>query len=287
MNGYITDITKEGLKILKKAKNVRYEYDESKDYKQKEMDDSFSLLEEYHAWSKKIYDFFISEGKNILETTYFSSEFEKVPTIEELDDNRSAIIGGYIPMFIVESIILWTEEKIKKMEEIIISEKKKVNIIKKEKTTGLPHKIPAGTNWNNVTITFLDKENIKILVKGIIHQANYKDLKMTGRGKKPGPSMAWNFLFILAQLNGEITTKDKAAINSNKKQKEILSNKLKDYFHLQDDPFYPYKNGNSYKLRMTIFLDRNCEGINLPNEEDNQSIEDETKEMFNNYQNYE
>lgn len=70
-----------------------------------------------------------------------------------------------------------------------------------------PHKIPAGTRWDQVTIIFLDDENIEIQVKGLTHTTNYKEMGMCGKGNIPSPNEQWVFLRILAQLNGELTIK--------------------------------------------------------------------------------
>ena len=120
-----------------------------------------------------------------------------------------------------------------------------------------PHKLPAGTKWEEITIKFEDDENVYIQVKQFKHTASYKELGLVGRGKNPNPSELWTFLKVLAQVNGELAIKDAQARDKYKKQKELLAKALQSYFSLDYDPFYPYrssseKQGNSYKIKITL-----------------------------------
>lgn len=129
--------------------------------------------------------------------------------------------------------------------------------LKKSKQNKFPHKLPAGTRWENITIKFEDGENIFIQVKQLKHHADYKEMGLVGRGTNPNPSEAWTFLKVLAELNGELTLKDAEARDKYKKQKELLAKSLQGYFSLDYDPFYPYrssseKSGDSYKIKITL-----------------------------------
>ncbi len=120
-----------------------------------------------------------------------------------------------------------------------------------------PYKLPAGTKWEEITIKFVDDENVYIQVKQFKHTASFKELGLVGRGKNPNPSELWAFLKVLAQVNGELAIKDAQARDKYKKQKELLAKALQSYFSLDYDPFYPYrssseKQGNSYKIKITL-----------------------------------
>ncbi|MBZ0202941.1 MAG: hypothetical protein K8I03_07995 [Ignavibacteria bacterium] len=120
-----------------------------------------------------------------------------------------------------------------------------------------PHKIPAGTHWNNVIVKFLNNEKIEIWVKRLKHITDFKEMGMVGKGKVPSPSEQWVFLKVLAQCHGEITIKDTEAKDTYKKQKQGLTEILQKYFSIDYDPFYPYKSsheksGNSYKIKLTL-----------------------------------
>lgn len=120
-----------------------------------------------------------------------------------------------------------------------------------------PYKIPAGTIWNNVIIKFLDDERVEIHVKRRKHVTDYKEMGLIGKGKVPTPSEQWLFLKVLAQCLGEISIKDPEAKDKYKKQKQALSEILRNYFSIDYDPFYPYqssleKGGNSYKIKLLL-----------------------------------
>lgn len=120
-----------------------------------------------------------------------------------------------------------------------------------------PYKIPAGTHWNNVIIKFLNDEEIEIYVKKLRHITNYKEMGMIGKGKVPIPNEQWVFLKVLAKCNGEITIRDQEAKDKYKKQKQALTETLRNYFSIDYDPFYPYKScpekdGNSYKTKILL-----------------------------------
>lgn len=120
-----------------------------------------------------------------------------------------------------------------------------------------PYKIPAGTHWNNLIIKFLDNERVEIWVKKQKHVTDYKEMGMVGKGKIPEPSEQWYFLKVLAKCNGELTIKDNEARDKYKKQKQALTETLRNYFSIDYDPFYPYhstpeKGGNSYKIKLVL-----------------------------------
>jgi hypothetical protein len=120
-----------------------------------------------------------------------------------------------------------------------------------------PHKLPAGTKWEDFIIKFIDAETVLIKVKQFEHNSNFREMGFIGRGKNPTTSEAWKFLKVLAERGGELTIKDHQAKDRYKKQKELLASSLKEYFSIDYDPFYPYrssleKNGDSYKIKITL-----------------------------------
>jgi hypothetical protein len=117
-----------------------------------------------------------------------------------------------------------------------------------------PFKIPSGTKWENFIIKFLNEEEIHIEVGKIKHNATFKDMGFLGR---TGPDVQWKLLKTLAEENGEVSFKNKSARDQYKKRKELLANKLNEYFAIDYDPFFPYKSsrekpGNSYKIKITL-----------------------------------
>ncbi len=147
-----------------------------------------------------------------------------------------------------------------------------------------PYKLPAGTTWENISIKFLDDENVFIKVRQFEHTTSYKEMGFIGKGNNPNPSEAWIFLKVLAQVSGELTLKDLEARDKYKKQKELLAKSLQEYFSLDYDPFYPYrssseKKGNSYKIKITLIpLTDDNKKTAVDEEEDDLGVKEYLKE---------
>jgi hypothetical protein len=142
-----------------------------------------------------------------------------------------------------------------------------------------PYKLPAGTEWKNIIIKFEDDENILIKVKHHDYHSDFKEMGFHGKGKRPKPSEAWIFLKILSRLNGEISIKDAEAKDKYKKQKEILSKRLKAYFSIDEDPFFPYHYAKSYRIKMTLIPPQ---AIQQPTNVSN-DIDEDTSEFMDFY----
>ncbi len=161
------------------------------------------------------------------------------------------------------------------------------NDSQKNNNLKFPFKLPAGTTWQNFIIKFVDNKNIHIKVQGIKHTANHKDFGLIGKGKNKPEGEPWVFFKILANLNGELSIKDSEVRDKYKKQKEILSKALKNYFSIDSDPFYPYKNsfekeGNSYKARFTLFTEENIKKEISEAEKDVSSLKEDKHDNNNN-----
>ncbi len=114
-----------------------------------------------------------------------------------------------------------------------------------------PSTIPAGTEWRQVSMKVLKDEKIHIKLPSKEHTATYEEM---GFGKHDGnPSVLWDFFKVLAIQNGEISIPDETAKVQYKKQKQQVSDILKNYFSMESDPFHPYKENNSYRTRFTLF----------------------------------
>src|SRR3989339_156518 len=174
-----------------------------------------------------------------------------------------------------------------KLSEVRQSKLERLN--DEDRTPKFPHKIPRGTRWNHVTIVFLNGSTVEMTVKGKKHTATFLELGLIGKGMKP--SEAWTFLKVLSQQNGEISISDKIAKKSYKKQKEILSDFLENYFHIDFDPFDPYELANSYRIKLNLYwkgvteppdesgkVDIDDEVLD-PAEEDTWDLQKELKEM--------
>lgn len=124
---------------------------------------------------------------------------------------------------------------------------------KEEGKNKFPYKLPAGTEWKNFIIQFLNKEEVYIQVNRFKHNENYAKMRFAdNRFSIPKPNEGWTFLWVLAKYNGELTIKDPDAKDTYKKQKELVSKALKSYFSMESDPFFPYQETKSYKTRFAL-----------------------------------
>jgi hypothetical protein len=113
-----------------------------------------------------------------------------------------------------------------------------------------PHKLPRGTKWENITIKFTDDDAVQILTQGKSHTAHYREMGLEGKGGKP--SVLWIFLRVLAMYSGEIKATDPEAVDTYKKQKQLLSNALESYFGIDFDPFHPFQANKSYQVKFVL-----------------------------------
>lgn len=106
--------------------------------------------------------------------------------------------------------------------------------------------------WEEISIQFLDGNNTKITAKnGATITAHYKEMGFEdARSRKP--NQQWDLLRLLAENNGELSWENSDAKDAIKKKKQLLSKSLQDYFGIENDPFFPYKEEKSYRLKITL-----------------------------------
>lgn len=187
-----------------------------------------------------------------------------ITTVSEL---KRAIknMQGSVAMFIQQ-----TTHKV----EVTAMPTLQVNIEKSTSSTNkFPFKIPAGTTWQNIVIQFINSDTVNIQVAGRSHQTGYADMGFVDK-RTSKPTIQWGLLLVLAKNGGLLSATSGDARDKYKKHKQLLSDKLKDYFDIEPDPFEPYKGG--YKTKITL--------APPPSEqnkiEDTYSTTDEVEDMF-------
>ncbi len=143
----------------------------------------------------------------------------------------------------------------------------------------IPITLPQGTKWENITLKFIDGHDVQISCHGMKpYKANYTEMGFQDN-RKLIPNKQWQLLELLSIKNGEISWNDKESTSKIKKTKQLLSDALKHYFQLEEDPFYPYKKLKTYKIKITLMP---WSG-NLPSKEedfgDNFGIKDYIKDQ--------
>ncbi|MBN1622397.1 MAG: hypothetical protein JW871_07395 [Endomicrobiales bacterium] len=110
---------------------------------------------------------------------------------------------------------------------------------------------PDGIDWNEVCISFIDEENLKIRVKEMKKKYHYSQIGFKDK-RKDLPDFQWETLLGLAKNNGEFSFKMDTGRENSQKRFQELRKRLKLVMGLKDDPFYSYKKNKSYKAKFNI-----------------------------------
>lgn len=144
-------------------------------------------------------------------------------------------------------------------------------------------KLPADAKWEDITIRFVDGHNVDIKCKDKTSRSDYKEMGFED-SKSRRPNKQWEMLQRLAENHGEISWEKFSAGKSStirkteqdfgyevdddepqnkgfsiikapdklKKTKQLLAQTLKAYFQIDEDPFWPYEEVKSYKIKIKL-----------------------------------
>lgn len=160
----------------------------------------------------------------------------------------------------------------------------KQSILKTSKKEDSINRIPKidGLKWDEITIKFIDGYNVKIKVRDNVYNKDYKEMGFDD-SKTKKPNTQWELLKILSKTRGSITWKDSEATRKNKKKKQLLSEGLKNYFQINDDPFNKYKKISGYEIKIELLPD--SEGYLGKTSKDNDNKEDDDDLGIEEYRN--
>jgi len=128
-----------------------------------------------------------------------------------------------------------------------------------------PLKLPSGTKWEHITIQFLDYDKVKIQAPG--HFTKVVDYRKMGfENQKNGkPNKQWELFYDLARYRGDLSwtiTTYRKKVDSHplstpkiRKQIQRLSESLKQYFNINEPPFYDYVKYEAYKTKFFLLPD--------------------------------
>ena len=126
----------------------------------------------------------------------------------------------------------------------------------KKKQIQLP-KLPSNLKWEEITIKFLNGDEVQITARDKVWQSNYELIGFRNEITK-NPNRQWDLLKTLSLVNGFLNWDNNHKLNKNemdnvKKRKQELSETLKIYFNtIKDDPFFDYKKENGYKIKIQL-----------------------------------
>ncbi|MFA5158003.1 MAG: hypothetical protein WC451_02345 [Patescibacteria group bacterium] len=182
--------------------------------------------------------------------------------------------NNYEPLHVVIDEIK-KEVPIRGFEEKIILQKPKHKKIQLRN-------FPKDLKWEEITIQFLNGQEVIIKYREKIHQTTYEEMGFQD-GRKKLPNKQWEFLEGLSKTGGELSWKNSNASDKGKKHKQILRESLRAYFQIDnEEPFYDYKQENCYKLRIKLIPETDIETITKEQgiyENDDLGIEEYRKEQ--------
>ncbi|MCB9818269.1 hypothetical protein H6787_02165 [Candidatus Nomurabacteria bacterium] len=150
---------------------------------------------------------------------------------------------------------------------------------KAKKQSTYPKTIPSGTRWESITMRFLDDETVEIQVAGTVHKTGYADMGFADNRKNgQPPNLQWMFLKALAENNGSLKASDGNASDNYKQHKLRLSKRLMEYFSLDTEPFKEYTTQTGYKLKMTIFYNKDVD--KQPTKPQQDTLSEEVGDIF-------
>ena len=85
--------------------------------------------------------------------------------------------------------------------------------------------MPVNTNWEDVTIKLTNSHVVEISCKNIVQTVSYTHMNMANQNDSP--SKQWETLEIFAENKGIIHARTSLSEKSIKKQKSLLSKKLR------------------------------------------------------------
>ena len=148
-----------------------------------------------------------------------------------------------------------------------------------------PLELPADAAWEMVQAEFHDDQHMvieipKYGIKKFV--VGYEDMGM--QDKRNGrPNAQWAILRNLAKYDGEISWTTPVASPQVKKQKQLLSKALRDFFQIDGDPFGVYQREKAYRLKMLLFADRTAD-IGEKKSEAQEYFDDHTGEAYDPYE---
>jgi len=128
-----------------------------------------------------------------------------------------------------------------------------------------PLKLPPDTKWEHITIQFLDYDKVKIQAPNRFNKVvNFR--KMGFENQKNGkPNKQWELFYDLSRYRGDLSWTiatyrkkvDSHPLSTPKIRKQIqrLSESLKQYFNINEAPFYDYVKYEAYKTKFFLLPD--------------------------------
>jgi len=110
---------------------------------------------------------------------------------------------------------------------------------------------PDGTSWTDIKIQFRDGHTVTIWAGDESGKFNFSQMGMANK-KNGDRTEQWKLLEAFAASRGEIDWNSRYATDKLKKQKQVLSKRLREFFRLKEDPIEWVKGEKCYRCRFRI-----------------------------------
>lgn len=110
---------------------------------------------------------------------------------------------------------------------------------------------PANAAWNDVQIRFLDGHTVSISVGDRSGVYNFVQMGMSKRNSAT-PTAQWKLLEAFADGHGVFDWHSEHAARTQKKQKQLLSQALSEFFRIEGDPFRYVRESKGWETRFNI-----------------------------------
>ena len=98
---------------------------------------------------------------------------------------------------------------------------------------------------------FFDGHNIRISARDATTTVDFKQMGFED-GRTRNPNHQWHLLVLFAKGGGRLSWENSEASDNLKKRKQLLSNTLKAFFQIDDDPFHRYRDENAYRIKFAL-----------------------------------
>lgn len=167
---------------------------------------------------------------------------------KRLTDKRSGFVS------LSESVVIGDKRQLQLFRPLdeILAQFRAANLPSEEETgSKVFFPTPKGTTWENIKIRFFDGHTVTIWAGDQVGRFNYTQMGMAN--KKNGHfTRQWELLGLFAKGRGRLDWSSSDANLRWKKQKEHLSKRLSEFFHLSDNPIEWEKDGKAYRCRFRI-----------------------------------
>ncbi|MEO1615574.1 MAG: hypothetical protein AAFV88_06980 [Planctomycetota bacterium] len=100
---------------------------------------------------------------------------------------------------------------------------------------GIRFPTPSGTRWSQVAIQFKSDEAIQVSVGDVSQIYNFAQMGLVD-ARNGRPTLQWELLRMMAAERGIYTWHSPGACRKNKKRREVLTKKLREFFGIEGDP---------------------------------------------------